>query len=114
MLVSQSCLTLCDPMDYSLSGSSVLGILQARTLEWMIASYSLLNGIFLTQGSKPGLLHCSGSMLSEPAGKPHVRVQDPGTGHKVFIRVHFFLAQSCVLGFNFQSFSAFYLWNWRK
>ena len=29
----QSCPTLCDPMDYSPSGSSVLGILQERTLE---------------------------------------------------------------------------------
>ena len=35
MLVAQSCLTLCNPMDYSLPGSSVLGILQARILEWV-------------------------------------------------------------------------------
>ena len=31
----QSCLTLCDPMDYSPPGSSVHGILQARVLEWV-------------------------------------------------------------------------------
>ena len=31
----QSCLTLCDTMDYSLPGSSVHGILQARILEWL-------------------------------------------------------------------------------
>ena len=31
----QSCLTLCDPMDHSPSGSSVHGILQARILEWV-------------------------------------------------------------------------------
>ena len=31
----QSCLTLCDPMDCSPPGSSVHGILQARTLEWV-------------------------------------------------------------------------------
>ena len=31
----QSCLTLCEPMDCSLPGSSVHGILQARTLEWV-------------------------------------------------------------------------------
>ena len=30
----QSCLTLCDPIDSSPTGSSVPGILQARTLEW--------------------------------------------------------------------------------
>ena len=31
----QLCLTLCDPMDYSLLGSTVQGILQARILEWV-------------------------------------------------------------------------------
>ena len=36
----QSCLTLCDPVDGSLPGSSVLGILQARTLEWVAISFS--------------------------------------------------------------------------
>ena len=33
--VAQSCPTLCDPMDCSLPGSSVHGILQARALEWV-------------------------------------------------------------------------------
>ena len=32
--VAQSCLIFWDPMDCSLPGSSVYGILQARTLEW--------------------------------------------------------------------------------
>ena len=35
VLVTQSCLTLCDPMDCSPPGSSVHGILQARILEWV-------------------------------------------------------------------------------
>ena len=38
--VAQSCLTLCDPMDYSLPGSSVHGVLQARVLEWVAISFS--------------------------------------------------------------------------
>ena len=38
--VAQSCLTLCDPMDYSLPGSSVHGIFQARVLEWVAISFS--------------------------------------------------------------------------
>ena len=38
--VAQSCLTLCDPMDYSLQGSSVHGTLQARILEWVAISFS--------------------------------------------------------------------------
>ena len=36
----QSCLTLCDPMDGSPTGSPVPGILQARTLEWVAISFS--------------------------------------------------------------------------
>ena len=117
-LVSKSCLTLCNPMDYSLSDFSVHGISQARILEWVAISFSrgsfqlrnrtgvsciagrfftdwaireaqshsvvshslwprglyspwnspgqntgkgslsLLQGIFPTQGSNPGLPHC--------------------------------------------------------
>ena len=51
-LVAQSYPILCDPMDCN-PPLSVHGIFQARILE-----YSLLQGIFLTQGSNPGLLHC--------------------------------------------------------
>ena len=38
--VTQSCPTLCKPMDYSLPGSSVHGIFQARILEWIATYYS--------------------------------------------------------------------------
>ena len=38
--VTQSCLTLCDRMNCSLPGSSVHGISQARTLEWVAISFS--------------------------------------------------------------------------
>ena len=38
--VAQLCPTLCDPMDCSLPGSSVHGILQARVLEWGAIAYS--------------------------------------------------------------------------
>ena len=41
----------CDPMDYSPPGSSVLGILQARTLEWVAISFS-------RGSSQPRNLHC--------------------------------------------------------
>ena len=54
--VSQSCPTLCEPLDCSLPGSSVHGIPQARK-NTRVASCSLLQGIFLTQGSNPGLPH---------------------------------------------------------
>ena len=46
--------TLYSPIDCSPPDSSVHGILQARIL----GSHSLLQGIFPTQGLKPGLLHC--------------------------------------------------------
>ena len=54
-LVAQLCPTLCDPMDCSLPGSSVHGILQARY--WKGLPCPPL-GIFPTQGSYPGLPHC--------------------------------------------------------
>ena len=38
--VAQSCPTLSDPMDYSLPGSSVHGIFQARVLEWGAIAFS--------------------------------------------------------------------------
>ena len=38
--VAQSCPTLCDPVDCSLPGSSIHGILQARILEWVAISFS--------------------------------------------------------------------------
>ena len=58
-MCAQSCSTLCDPMDYSLPGSSVHRIFQARILEWV--TIFLLQGIFPTQGLNPCLLcllHC--------------------------------------------------------
>ena len=54
VLVTQSCPTLFDPIDYSPPGSSVRGILQARILEWVDSPSS--RGIFPTQGSNLGLL----------------------------------------------------------
>ena len=36
----QSCLTLCNPIDGSQSGSPIPGILPARTLEWVAISFS--------------------------------------------------------------------------
>ena len=38
--VAQSCLTLCDPRDRSLPGSSIHGVFQARVLERVAMSYS--------------------------------------------------------------------------
>ena len=54
-LVVQLCPTLCDPRDYSPSGSSVHEIFQVRILEWVAISSS--RGVVLTQGSNLSLLH---------------------------------------------------------
>ena len=53
-LVAQKCLTLCDPMDYSPPGSSVHGDPSGKNT----GCHALLQGIFPTQGSNPGLPRC--------------------------------------------------------
>ena len=55
-LVVQSCPTLCKPMDSSLPSSSVHGDSPGKNTG--VGCHALLQGIFPTQGSKPGLLHC--------------------------------------------------------
>ena len=54
-MCAQSCPTLCDPMDYSLPGFSVHGILQAKNTG--VGCHTLLQGIFPTLGSNLRLLH---------------------------------------------------------
>ena len=55
-LVAQSCLTLCNNMDYSPPGSSVHGDSPGKNTG--VGCCALLQGIFPTQGLNPGLLHC--------------------------------------------------------
>ena len=55
-LVTQLCLTLWDPMDYSLPGSSVHGDSPGKNTG--LGCHVLIQGIFPTQGLNPGLLHC--------------------------------------------------------
>ena len=56
VLVTQSCPTLCDPMDHSPPGFSGHGISQARNIG--MGCHFLLQGIFLTHRSNSGLWHC--------------------------------------------------------
>ena len=62
MLVTQSCLTFCDPMACSLPGSPVHGILQARILEWVAISFNLPDPVIET--GSPALQ--ANYLLSEP------------------------------------------------
>ena len=54
-LVTQSCLTLCDPMDYSLPGPSVHGDSPGKSTG--VGCCAFLQGTFPTQGSNPALPH---------------------------------------------------------
>ena len=54
-LVTQSCSTLCNPMDCSPPGSSIHGDSPGKTTG--VGCHALLQGIFRTQGSNPCLLH---------------------------------------------------------
>ena len=82
--VAQSCLTLCDPMNCSLPCSYVHGIFPGKSTR--VGCHFLLQGIFLTQGLNPGLLHW-GQMLyrlshqgSHNAGNPG---SIPGSGRSL-------------------------------
>ena len=55
-LVTQSCLTLCKPIDSSPPGSSIHGDTPGKNTE--VGCHALLQGIFPTQGLNPGLPHC--------------------------------------------------------
>ena len=55
-LVTHSCVTLCDPMYCSLPGSSVHGDTPDKNTG--VGCHALLQVIFPTQGSNPGLPHC--------------------------------------------------------
>src|SRR5574337_539562 len=61
--VAQSCPTLSNPMDCSLPGSSVHGILQARVLEWDAIAFSVLY-ILLTHKKEQNNAICSN--MDEP------------------------------------------------
>ena len=52
----QLCFTLCNPMDYSPPGSFVHEFSLGKNTG--VGCHALLQGIFPTQGSNPGLLHC--------------------------------------------------------
>ena len=67
VLVAQLCLTLCNPIDCSLQGSSVCGILQARILEWVAISFSRRSSQSRYQTWSLALQE--DSFLSEPTGK---------------------------------------------
>ena len=71
--VAQLCLTLSDPMDCSLPGSSIHGIFQARVLEWGAIAFSDTGGY---SGTNWGI-HLHGAQHSCSGGDAHAH--DPLT-----------------------------------
>ena len=67
-LVTQSCLTPCDPIDCSLPGSSVHGDSPGKNTG--VGNLSSLQGIFPTQGSNQVSLIAGRFFTAEPPGKP--------------------------------------------
>ena len=104
-LVTQSCLTLCNPMDCSPPGSSDHGNSSGKNTG--VDCHALLQGILPTQGSNPGLLHCrkilyclshQGSpkqLYSNNKIKSGSREECHKVSHKVLVCVHTQLLQSC-------------------
>ena len=80
--VVQSCLTLCDPVDCSLPGSSVHGILQARILEW-VAMSSSRGSSRPRDGTHVSYISCIGRWVLYHywhLGSPPIQIQDCLTG----------------------------------
>ena len=80
----QSCPTLCDPMDCSPPGSSACGDSPGKNTG--VGCRALLQGIFLTQGLKPGLFCLphwqTCSLPLEPPGKPSFKYR---LGHRLLM-----------------------------
>ena len=69
-LVTHLCLTLCDPMDCSLPGSSVHGILQARILECVVLPLPSLGNLPNPEIEPTSSALQVDSLQSGPPGKP--------------------------------------------
>ena len=70
-LVTQSCPTLCDLME----PARLLCPWDSPGKNTGVGGHSLLQVIFLTQGSNPHLVHCRQTLPSEPSGKEELYLQ---------------------------------------
>ena len=96
VLVTQLCLTLWEPMDWDLPGSSVHGILQARILEWVAISFSRRSS-WPRDRTHLGLLHCRQILYHLATRKAHSL---GGEGNKPDNH-WLFLLQPWLFSFNF-------------
>ena len=88
---AQSCPTLCDPMDWSLPGSSIHGIFQAKMLEWVAISYSR-GSSWSRDGTHVSCISClaGGFFATMPhILRPKSRDFCRPFGHVMFLHKHF-------------------------
>ena len=85
-ICAQSCLTVCDPMDCSPSGSSVHGIFQARRiLEWVAISFSRdLPDPGIEPASPESSALAGGFFTPEPPGKPCIVLEQQKRRNLIF------------------------------
>ena len=79
--VVQSCLTPSDPMDYSLPGSSVHGIFQARVLEWVAIAFSEIQPQRIYLGFPGGSVVKNSPANAGDMGWIHGSGRSPGEGN---------------------------------
>ena len=77
---SLSCVWLCNPMDCSPPGSSVLGISQARILEWVAISFSR-RSFWPRDQTHASFVSCTAGRFfhTAPPGKPFIKIHLPKT-----------------------------------
>ena len=71
VIVTQSCLTLCDPMDYNSSGSPVHGILQERIWEWVAVPFSRGSSQLKDQNRVSHIARRFFTIWATPGSNPH-------------------------------------------
>ena len=98
--VSQSCLTLCDPMDCSPPEFSIHELFQARVLEWVAISFSRGSSWPRDQTGSPALW--ADALLSEPPGEPLTLLIKKKKKTKKSIGLFSFLLWYKIKGLSFQ------------
>ena len=89
VLATQSCLTLCDPVDYSPPGSSVHGILQERIVEWIPSPFS--RGSSQLRDRIPSPASQVDSLPSEPPEKSPIIYEQKSNDLPVLLTASFHL-----------------------
>ena len=106
--VARSCPTLSDPMDYSLPGSSVHGMFQARMLEWVAILFSRGSSRprdLLDRGVEPASLVSPAFIQLYQTGSPIYILQSYPIKHKNLVRGWFFFLLRQIFSFSSAQFS---------